>query len=88
MSQIESLLIQTKTYRTNIRTITRAKSENNCICAPQDSYKKPRGSLHKPITKNGYIKYKKAIDYAFLACFKANVPTILKVPESLDFVNI
>ncbi|CAB4413147.1 unnamed protein product [Rhizophagus irregularis] len=38
--------------------------------------------------KSGYIKYKKAIGYAFLTWFKANVPTILKVPESLDFVNI
>ncbi|PKY56754.1 hypothetical protein RhiirA4_477271 [Rhizophagus irregularis] len=30
----------------------------------------------------------KAIDYAFLAWFKASVPTILKVPERSDFVNI
>uniref|UniRef100_U9SNH7 Uncharacterized protein n=1 Tax=Rhizophagus irregularis (strain DAOM 181602 / DAOM 197198 / MUCL 43194) TaxID=747089 RepID=U9SNH7_RHIID len=45
--------------------ITCAESENNRICAPKTLIKNQE-DLFEPITKNVYIKYKKAIDYAFL----------------------
>lgn len=86
------------TYSLNICPVclfctTCAKSRDICICEPQEFYKRSSskcklGFFRKPITKYGYTKYKKAIDYDFLAWFKANVPAILKVPEGLDYANI